>query len=166
MRLPFARQNRRPLKVEMTPMIDVVFLLLIFFLWTSSFQLAEQMLPSGVAEETVAGGNTSEATEQVDFENIIVRISWVNAAPVWSVNERSLRDWSEVTKTIAAVARVKSGIPVVVDPDPEVPLGHVIDVYDLSRQIGCEQVRFAAISQGEPAGNKGNRGSSSESESQ
>lgn len=149
MRLPFTRQNRRPLKVEMTPMIDVVFLLLIFFLWTSSFQVAEQMLPSGVAKETVAGGNTSEATEQADFENIIVRISWENAAPVWSINERDIRDWSEVTSTIAAVARVKSEVPVVVDPDPDVPLGHVIDVYDLSRQIGCEQVRFAANSEGD-----------------
>ena len=149
MRLPFTRQNRRPLKVEMTPMIDVVFLLLIFFLWTSSFQVAEQLLPSGVAEETVAGGNTTEATEQVDFENIIVRISWDNAAPVWSINEREVGDWSEVTRTLAAVAKVKSEVPVVVDPDAEVPLGHVIDIYDLSRRLGCDQVRFAAASDSE-----------------
>ena len=150
MRLPFTRNTRGPLKVEMTPMIDVVFLLLIFFLWTSSFQVAEQLLPSGVAEESVAGGNTTEATEQVDFENIIVRISWVDAAARWTINEREIGDWSAVAKTLAAVAQVRSEVPVVVDPDADVPLGHVIDVYDLARQIGCEQVRFAAPGESEP----------------
>ena len=33
----------------MTPMIDVVFLLLIFFVWTASFQIVEQILPSEIS---------------------------------------------------------------------------------------------------------------------
>ncbi|MEO8496389.1 MAG: biopolymer transporter ExbD, partial [Planctomycetota bacterium] len=32
-------ERREPLDVKMTPMIDVVFLLLIFFVWTASFHI-------------------------------------------------------------------------------------------------------------------------------
>jgi biopolymer transport protein ExbD len=41
--------NRRP-DVMMTPMIDVVFLLLVFFLATASFDRLEQILPSGTLD--------------------------------------------------------------------------------------------------------------------
>mgnify|MGYP001380259885 CR=1 FL=1 len=40
---------------DLTPMIDVVFLLLIFFICTASFQIVEQTLPSGVQLELPAG---------------------------------------------------------------------------------------------------------------
>ena len=43
------------LEVKMTPMIDVVFLLLIFFVWTSSFELPEFDLPSALAEPPQGG---------------------------------------------------------------------------------------------------------------
>ena len=42
-RSPFARRDS--LEIKMTPMIDVVFLLLIFFVWTASFQVVEYLLP-------------------------------------------------------------------------------------------------------------------------
>jgi len=144
MRIPSSNVHRRPLRVEMTPMIDVVFLLLVFFLWTSSFQIAEQLLPSSVAKESVSGGNTMAADEQVDFESIVVRIAWVDAAPQWTVNGRVFDDTAGLAKTLAAVTQVKADVPVVVDPDADVPLGNVIDVYDLTRQVGCERVQFAA----------------------
>ena len=35
----------------MTPMIDVVFLLLVFFVWTASFQIIEHVLPSKRSEQ-------------------------------------------------------------------------------------------------------------------
>ena len=34
--------------------------------------------------------------------------------------------------------------PVILHPDPEVPLGHVIDLYDLARLIGFAKIQFAA----------------------
>ena len=35
-------------------------------------------------------------------------------------------------------------VTIIIDPDPAVPFGHVIDVYDRSRLAGFEQVQFAA----------------------
>ena len=40
MKLP-QTSNDDSLELKMTPMIDVVFLLLVFFVWTSSFELPE-----------------------------------------------------------------------------------------------------------------------------
>ncbi len=45
-------RGRRRLEIQMTPMIDVVFLLLIFFIWTSSFQIAEYALQSNISDAT------------------------------------------------------------------------------------------------------------------
>ena len=135
---------RRALRVEMTPMIDVVFLLLIFFLWTASFQIAEQLLPSQVAEPNPTRGATQRVDEEVDFEPVIIRITWQAGRPDWSVNGRTLNTLAEVAHTLVAVAKIKTDIPVIVDPDGSVPLGSVIDVYDLTRRSGFQQVQFAA----------------------
>ena len=35
--------SRRELEIKMTPMIDVVFLLLVFFVWTASFHAVEYL---------------------------------------------------------------------------------------------------------------------------
>ena len=45
----------RSLEVAMTPMIDVVFMLLIFFVWTASFQVAELILPSSIVTDEGQG---------------------------------------------------------------------------------------------------------------
>ena len=49
MRVPSHHDDRRQTDVAMTPMIDVVFQLLIFFICTASFQLAEELLPTSLA---------------------------------------------------------------------------------------------------------------------
>ena len=49
--------------VTMTPMIDVVFLLLIFFICTASFQIVEQTLQSGVQLELPPGTEIVETSD-------------------------------------------------------------------------------------------------------
>ena len=56
---------RRPIEIVMTPMIDVIFLLLVFFLATSSFQLVELLMPSGVSETEDNAGNTEAPPPEV-----------------------------------------------------------------------------------------------------
>ena len=48
-RPPYHRDDRGRLDVKMTPMIDVIFLLLIFFVSTASFQAAEETLPTNLS---------------------------------------------------------------------------------------------------------------------
>ena len=77
----------------MTPMIDVVFLLLIFFICTASFQIVEQNLPSQVQLEVTAGNSLiDKQVETDDIEPVLLTIDWRNDQPVWSVSGQSCAD--------------------------------------------------------------------------
>jgi biopolymer transport protein ExbD len=74
----------------------------------------------------------------------VIRILWAERTPLWQVNESPVRSLAAVREILSSIASVKSDAPVIVHPDPEVPVGDVIDVYDLTRLEGFEQVQFAA----------------------
>jgi len=136
-------------------MIDVVFLLLVFFIWTASFQIAEQRLPTSVALPGESSGSTinETAAEELDFERIVVRMSWDEAGEEgdrvrWSVNGEPQADLVAVRQKLSAVGAIRNDLPVVVDPVEAVPLGHVIDVYDVTREVGFDEVEFAVSKKG------------------
>jgi len=138
-------QRRSELDVKMTPMIDVVFLLLVFFVWTASFHIAEHILPSSVS--AVRGTEPSDPSTpppEEDFDDVVIRIHWLDTQPGWRVNEEPMTTLDDVRAALAGVAAVKPDAPVILHPDQDVPLGHVIDVYDATRLEGFEKVQFAA----------------------
>ena len=131
------------LDVAMTPMIDVVFMLLIFFVWTASFQIAELVLPSSLVTQSQGQGEHEVDLELQDLDRVVVHVGWDGAAPNWIVNDVPVASFDGVRTRLLAVARIKASLPVLVDPQPAVPLGHVIDVYDAARQAGFQNVQFA-----------------------
>lgn len=138
-------QRRSELDVKMTPMIDVVFLLLVFFVWTASFHIVEHLLPSSVS--AVRGTEASDPATpppEKDFDDVVIRIHWLDTRPGWRVNEEPMVTLDEVRASLAGIAVVKPDAPVILHPDEDVPLGHVIDVYDVTRLEGFEKVQFAA----------------------
>lgn len=127
----------------MTPMIDVVFLLLIFFVCTASFQIAEQILPSNVLS---AGSTEAPLAEPVDLplDQIVVRTQMDGGRPAWTVNEQRYETLGEVERVLRSVYAVEPNLPLILHNEDDVPLGSVIDVYDLARVIGFEEIQFAA----------------------
>ena len=150
MRRPSIYTDRRePLDVKMTPMIDVVFLLLIFFVWTASFQIIEHVLPSSVSEVSGTGAVPPDEPPppEADFHDIVVRILWADGRVSWRVGEQTYSELSGVEQRLALIFRANDEAPVIIDPDDETPFGNVIEVYDLSRQVGFREVKFAASDQ-------------------
>ncbi len=143
MRIPHSHQDRRPIEIAMTPMIDVVFLLLIFFICTASFQMIEDLLPTSLA---VSGGNSAPAPVEVEpeLERVLVQATSDGGQTRWIVNERSCDSLADVQRVLEAVARIDVSLPVILDVAPEVPLGDMINVYDLARLVGFERIQFAA----------------------
>ena len=137
--------SRRELEIKMTPMIDVVFLLLVFFVWTASFHAVEYLLPSSLSQKQGTGQtvNVAEPPPEIEFEDIVVRISFTNNQPAWSVNGQPVASLSEVRSRLALVADIKIDSPVILHPDETVPVGNVIDVYDATRLAGFTQIQFA-----------------------
>ncbi len=141
-RSPFAR--REPLEIKMTPMIDVVFLLLVFFVWTASFQVVEYLLPSELS--TLLGNQAAleEPPPEADFEDVVIRIHWTDDQPGWTINDQQADSLAQLHQRLQAIAQVKQDAPVILHPDQEVPLGDVINVFDLSRLVGFEKIQFVA----------------------
>jgi biopolymer transport protein ExbD len=145
MRRPaYYREQRGRLEVKMTPMIDVIFLLLIFFVCTASFRAPEAVLPTRLLLPGSIQSEVEIDPEVVDLGKIVVKILWREGRVRWQINEEDYRRLADVRAVLLAIKQVKADLPVILDVDPVVPMEDVIDVYDLCRQVGLERVQFAA----------------------
>jgi biopolymer transport protein ExbD len=144
---PFRDRDRRQgVELQLTPLIDCVFLLMVYFIWSSSFIVAEKMLASELTAAQSGGSGTPNQAPppEADFDDVVIRVLWTGEGPAWQVNGAPALSLAELQKTMTTIASIKRDAPVVLHPDPDVPLGDVIDVLDLSRVVGFEQVKFAA----------------------
>ena len=143
---PF-RDRRNGVELQLTPMIDCVFLLMVYFIWSSSFAIVEMSLPSELSAGQRAAARparTQPPPPEADFDGSWSASCGPSSGPAWQVNDAPIASLAELRQSLAAIARIKRDAPVILDPDPDVPLGDVIDVLDLSRLVGFEKVQFAA----------------------
>jgi len=144
MKIPHSSTMNRELSVSMTPMIDVVFLLLIFFLCTASFQIVESMLPSPVA---AAGSSPVELPPELlemSLERVLIHVASHQRVTQLTINGQPSESLDHLLGLLTALAEIDSSIPVVLDIDGEALLGLAIDVYDRTRLSGFDQIQFAA----------------------
>mgnify|MGYP001273499252 CR=1 FL=1 len=52
---------------------------------------------------------------------------------------------TQVQQRLQVVSDIKRDASVILHPDDNVPVGNVIDVYDISRIAGFDQIQFAII---------------------
>lgn len=144
MRLPNVTSSES-LELKMTPMIDVVFLLLIFFVWTSSFELPEFDLPSAIAEPPAGGTevNTQPAPAEA-FDEIVIRLSVRDANVVIELNGQPLADTNELRVRLEEILALGVQPPVIIDPSLEVTMNVAVKAYDAARLAGADRVLFAA----------------------
>ena len=155
MQLPAAHASRRELEVSMTPMIDVVFLLLIFFVCTASFQMPELILPSNLQLPGTSTEPLPLELDKMELERIVVRITrsrnsaGANPSPGdhylirYTLNDQPCQSLAQLGELLQTLAGIDASLPVVLDSAGEVPLGSAIDVYDTCRLAGFEQIQFA-----------------------
>ncbi len=138
-----ARYRRDEGEIAMTPMIDVVFLLLIFFVCTASFQAVEWILPSSLL---LSGSSSVEVPmeEFEDLEEIVITIRPLAQGVIWQVNDRPCASRDELLAMLQAVASIDRSLPAIIDCDDRVELGEAIAVYDMARAVGLGRVQFAA----------------------
>ena len=128
----------------MTPMIDVIFLLLIFFICTASFQPPEEILPTRLSLPGDIESDVPIDPEVLDLDQIVVKVLWRAGRAQWQINQVDYDRLAQVRAVLGEVKKVKVDLPVILDVDPPVPMENVIDVYDLCRGVGLERVQFAA----------------------
>ena len=81
---------------------------------------------------------------EADFDSVVVRVFTDPSQPRWTVNGSPVESLGELRQILISIARIKRDAPLILDPAGEVPLGNVIDVFDLARLTGFEKIQFAA----------------------
>jgi biopolymer transport protein ExbD len=139
---------------SMTPMIDVVFLLLIFFVCAAARQVRESLLGADLPAGGIASAQAEEQPKpQLDRVWLTLRKGpdGVTRAEL-NGTEYSL---GQVEQPLRQLAQIAPEIPVVLDIDGDVALGDMIHVYDACRSAHFESVHFAVDLPGKSTENPG-----------
>lgn len=128
----------------MTPMIDVVFLLLIFLLCAANDQIQESLLPTDLAAGAIESTTVETPPKPLGEVWLYLRTDADNTTAI-QVNEggRIYRDFAELERQLNQLAAAAPEIPVILDIQPTVPLGDMIHVYDTARAAGFNSINFA-----------------------
>jgi len=119
-------------EINMTPMIDIVFILLIFFLVTTSF-----------VKETGVDVNrpSAQSAERQERGNILIAIT-VNGE-IWIENH--LIDIRAVRANVERILAENPEAAAIVTADKESTTGLLVEVVDQARLAGISNVSIAAI---------------------
>jgi biopolymer transport protein ExbD len=122
-------------------MIDVIFLLLIFFICTANFQRPEQLL----ATDLSLTGDTvvSPVSKPKSIDVAIIKITY-DRKPVYTVTENRCETIEQLSKVLNSLSELKQDLPIIITPDKNVPMEIVIRVYDTCREAGLTKIQFAA----------------------
>jgi len=115
-------------QIDIAPLIDIVFQLLIFFMLTSSFVIQPGIkvnLPKAVTSEVVK------------FENIDILITSEN---VTYLNGKVVTTGELKTLLKQAAKRNQT---ILIKADRRASLGRVVEVWDLARELGITQINIA-----------------------
>ncbi|ODP99897.1 MULTISPECIES: ExbD/TolR family protein [Salinivibrio] len=133
MKRRYSNEGNDEAAIDMTPMLDIVFIMLIFFIVTTSF----------VKEAGIDVNRPSANTAQtVSKGNIMVAVG--PAGDVW-VDKRRV----EVGAVRANIERLRAESPegaVVIQADQEASAGVVVDVMDQIKMAGVDSISIAAKS--------------------
>ena len=139
----FRRRTRVDADINLTPLIDVVFLLLIFFMVSTTFTRETQLkvdLP-----ESASGEHADSGQQQIEL--------LISANGEVAINGKMLiRPDMETLK--AALARESSGdssLPVVITADANTPHQAVITAMDAAGQQGFTRLRLTTNEMEKPA---------------
>ena len=136
--LPRAKQT----ELKMTPIIDVIFLLLVFFVCTANFYPPEKVLPM----DTSLPGNIETAAanpDPVNLDIVLIKIIFEDK-PLWQIEGNQCSSLHEVHNILQLLKNEKADIPVIIESADDVPMEDVIDVYDVCRRVGLTDIQFGA----------------------
>jgi len=125
------KRNRKRAQLPITPMIDVVFLLLIYFMVTSTITPSESRLESAIQTES-KGGSGSDMQPQIVYVEL-------RTEPVFRVGQRVLRTKAEL---LAVLEQLPKGGGVFIKVDDLVPVSAAAAAMQASKDAGFTKVTY------------------------
>ena len=127
--------------INITPLIDVIFLLMIFFLMTINFNKSE-----GVLENRLPQSSKQESQETPqDYETVRLRLKMVKDETLLKIylQERVVFTYEDLKHFLD---QLPQDILIIFEPNDNVPYKHVIGVYDTCLKAKKENIVFAVSS--------------------
>ncbi|ADZ91240.1 ExbD/TolR family protein [Marinomonas mediterranea] len=135
--MKFRRQKIEDVQINLTPLIDVVFLLLIFFMVSTTFKQSTELtidLPSASSDApSLNAQDPIEITITSDGQYVINGQTLVN------------EQVSTLVQGIKETANEKTDdMPLVITADAQAPYELVLRVYDAASQLGIYKIAHTA----------------------
>ena len=138
----FRKQNKEEVSVNLTPLIDVVFLLLIFFMVSTTFQKDNH-----ITLNLPQADNTQRETK---VDTIYISI---NSSGEYALNSRALvrSDAKTLTLAIENLAIKDLSTPIIVAADANASHQSVVTVMDVAGRLGFSKLSIATTEISEPS---------------
>ena len=136
--MKFKRPNKYDLNINTTPLVDVVFLLLIFFVITPILENSNRIeinLPKATVEQVESSSQAVEVAIERDGG------VFVNGLPILNSNPRILK------KELESLSGGDMSMPVVLYADGEVSHQTVVNIMSIIKNIGFEGLQLAIESE-------------------
>lgn len=134
-----------PPRVDITPLIDVVFLMLIFFMVSTTFDKQTQLkvdLPS------------AEAVEKKEQSPNKIEVT-IDAKGHFYVNDLELvsHDAATLRRAFEKIADGRTDVPVIINGDRNAPIQAMVTVMDVAAQLGMARLSVTAGGSDKTGGN-------------
>jgi biopolymer transport protein ExbD len=126
------RRPPRKARIEIVPMIDTVFFLLVFFMMASLAMTVHGGIPVNLPKATRAEAARAPLSISISRDGVV----HLDREPV---------DAAGLAARLQARARVEPDLAVVIEADTDVAHGRVVDVLDAARVAGVGKLAIAVI---------------------
>ena len=136
--MKFRRKPRENVEINLASLIDVVFILLLFFVVTTTFTRETQLK---VDLPEAASGTPPEQTELKQLEILI------GADGAFSVNGKALLE-SNLSNLMTALQKESAGdnsLPLIISADGKTPHQAVITAMDAAGKLGFAHLRITTV---------------------
>jgi biopolymer transport protein ExbD len=126
---------RKSPEVDITPLIDVVFLLLIFFMVSTTFERESQIM---IELPEAAGQEVEHKKDELDIT--------INIAGTFFVNQREVvnTEIETLKQAIRKAVGERRDLPVIINADARTPHQAVMTAMDAASQLGLMKMTFSA----------------------
>lgn len=133
-------RSRREVELNFASMIDVVFLLLVFFIATSTIARPESRLSPALQTKEDNQTNT-----QADFTPQVIKLEVIDGTPVYILGGRILYKRTELVDLLKALPKE---LGIFVEVADNIPFGFTASAIQCTRDAGFDKVTYVPQKEG------------------
>ena len=139
---PRKKRELPPVKIQppLTPMIDVIFQLLIFFLLTANFRQAEGQIPSTLPRMAGLASAGSVVPEEPIHIEIIQAYAADQQSVSYAMDGLSLKTPEDLYQALTARKAKVGAVPVVIEPHGDVAWRFVLEAFNQAVRAQFQKV--------------------------